>query len=205
MNEQVCTSSDLTLVNNIKNGVDVDQSIDALASRHSGLYRQVVRGTYPESGTYISVNDQLESKKLRVWQSALKYEADKGASFLTFFGNFTRWMCLKDLGKTRKHHEIRLCDGQELDDFQIEQSSETLENVTDLVRKEINSIPNQQIRDIMLLRYFSKESKAPSWKKVSKQTGVSVSNCMSLHRKALKLLRNRLLAAHGKEISTWLQ
>ena len=82
---------DVELVENIKNEKDVDDCLQELIERHTGIYLDIVN-KYTQHTNTSNKLDLIDEKDYNIYQTALKYKSDKGTKFPTFLGNETKWI-----------------------------------------------------------------------------------------------------------------
>ena len=195
---------DLTLVQNIKDNNElVNESLEVLASRHSGLYISTVMKI---TGSSIpNLREELLDEKLFItYKAALSYEYDKGTSFSTHLANEAKWNCLKN--KTKKSNVEIPCDNEVIDivldktgkyDYQ---SIDDEQFWKDELLKQIASIEDETARKIINMRYFSGD-KIISWKKIAKSVQLSIQGCIDIHNRYVEKIKKRIHKKY-KEIKT---
>ena len=105
---------DVELVENIKNEKDVDDCLQELIERHTGIYLDIVN-KYTQHTNTSNKLDLIDEKDYNIYQTALKYKSDKGTKFPTFLGNETKWICLNKQNKIKKEKKVAFDDISEID------------------------------------------------------------------------------------------
>ena len=94
--------SDLELVKNIKEQTNVEDCLQELINRHSGIYLEMVN-SFLKNCDNNSLRDEIVSEKAyAIYNTALKYDENRGTKFSTFLGNEAKWICLNASNKNRK-------------------------------------------------------------------------------------------------------
>ncbi len=73
--------SDIDLINNIKNDIRTENSLEELISRHSGIYLDIVNSYMRNTYGNALKQDIINEKDLTIYNSAMKYNEEKGAKF----------------------------------------------------------------------------------------------------------------------------
>ena len=100
------TNEDTDLINNIKNDVDANDSLQELVSRHSGIFLSMIHNYVPNSNSVINKSDLIQDKNYYIYKAALKFDETRLAKFSTFLGNETKWMCLNLYNKYKNKKPI---------------------------------------------------------------------------------------------------
>ena len=98
--------SDLDLINNIKRKRKVDECLQELVNRHSGIYLDIVNSFMKNCNNDTLREEIINDKEFAIYNSVLKYDENKGTKFSTFLGNEAKWMCLNASNKNKKYLEI---------------------------------------------------------------------------------------------------
>ena len=180
--------SDIDLVNNIKEDVNTEQSLKKLIERHSGIYLDIVN-SYMKHCPYPSLReDIINDKAIAIYNSALRYDEDRGAKFSTFLGNEAKWKCLNAANKNKKNNKYVEIDESKislekvksphsLKDFDFE------EEVLSFFDLELKKHPDTRVRKIFKMRYDGLRKLTP-WRKISKKMNLSIQGCINIHNTA---------------------
>jgi Icc-related predicted phosphoesterase len=184
--------SDIELINNIKNNIETENSLEELISRHSGIYLDIVnsymRNTYGNALKQDIIND----KDLTIYNSALKYNEEKGAKFSTFLGNEgneAKWKCLNASNKNKKNNKFIEIEDSTFNSEKekivfIESPTKREEEILSSFSEEIEKEKDKRIKKIFKLRYKGNRKLTP-WRKVSQQMNLSIQGCINIHNSAL--------------------
>ena len=94
--------SDLELINNLKKDTNLNESLNELINRHSGIYLDMVNSYMRHCPLGSMKQDIINDKELTIYNSALKYDSSKKTKFSTFLGNEAKWKCLNANNKNKK-------------------------------------------------------------------------------------------------------
>jgi len=186
MNEQ-------QLINNIKNGLDVNKSLDALYDMHSKIYYKVVHQYFPSSSNTDKKNELISECKYHIFFAAKEFDPSKNTKFSSYLGNKARWLCLGFFNSQKRQKKF--------DEQKKQGCEESVSLILDLVKKEafsqlmkeINFNKDNRVSKIFDMRYFSGHSnKLTSWKTISKELSMSVQGCINIHNNFLKRLKGKI-------------
>lgn len=185
--------SDIELINNIKEEKYTNESLQELIDRHSGIYLDIVNSFLRNCGNPSLREDIINDRAFAIYNSALRYDADRGTKFSTFLGNEAKWICLNASNKNKKYIEINdntfnidkiKCESEILN---INFQEEVLKNF----REELVRHPDKRIQKIFSMRYTGIRKLTP-WRKISKEMGLSIQGCINIHNAALKYISKNI-------------
>jgi hypothetical protein len=179
--------SDLDLINNIKKKKKVDESLQQLIDRHSGIYLDIVN-SFMKSCNNDSLKDEImNDKEYAIYNSALKYDDQRGTKFSTFLGNEAKWMCLNASNKNKKYLELNdnTYNFEEIKDTCNKPIIDFQEQILKDFNDQIKNHPDKRIQKIFSMRYSGNKKLVP-WRKISKTMNLSIQGCINIHNAALK-------------------
>lgn len=177
---------DTELVENIKNEKNVDDCLQELIERHTGIYLDIVN-KYTQHINTSNKLDLIDEKAYNIYQTALKYKSDKGTKFPTFLGNETKWICLNRQNKIKKERKVSFEDISEADlareDDGSEEKLEVFKRTIELAKQH----QDKRVEKIFEMRYITGEkNKVMPWKKISKELNMSIQGCINIHNSAIE-------------------
>ena len=177
---------DVELVENIKNEKDVDNCLQELIERHTGIYLDIVN-KYTQHTNTSNKLDLIDEKDYNIYQTALKYKSDKGTKFPTFLGNETKWICLNKQNKIKKEKKVAFDDISEID---LAQEDDGNKEKLEVFKKTIELAKQHQdkrVEKIFEMRYIiGEKNKVMPWKKISKELNMSIQGCINIHNSAIE-------------------
>jgi|TARA_B100001939_G_scaffold31972_1_gene24988 hypothetical protein len=177
---------DIELVENIKNEKDVDDCLQELIERHTGIYLDIVN-KYTQHTNTSNKLDLIDEKDYNIYQTALKYKSDKGTKFPTFLGNETKWICLNKQNKIKKEKKVAFDDISEID---LAQEDDGNKEKLEVFKKTIELAKQHQdkrVEKIFEMRYIiGEKNKVMPWKKISKELNMSIQGCINIHNSAIE-------------------
>ena len=179
--------SDLDLINNIKKKKKVDESLQQLIDRHSGIYLDIVN-SFMKSCNNDSLKDEIMSdKEYAIYNSALKYDDQRGTKFSTFLGNEAKWICLNASNKNKKYLELNdnTYNFEEIKDTCNKPVVDFQEQILKEFNDQVKNHPDKRIQKIFSMRYSGNKKLVP-WRKISKTMNLSIQGCINIHNAALK-------------------
>ena len=185
--------SDIQLIKNIKRNKHVDQSLSELIDRHSGIYLDIVNSFLKNCNNDTLREEIINDKELAIYNSALKYDEDKGTKFSTFLGNEAKWMCLNASNKNRKYIEL---NDHSYDFEKIKyECNKAQQDFKDSVLKDfkvqLQNHPDKRLHKIFSMRYSGNKKLTP-WRKISKEMKLSIQGCINIHNAALNSISKNI-------------
>ena len=177
---------DVQLVENIKNEKDVDDCLQELIERHTGIYLDIVN-KYTQHTNTSNKLDLIDEKDYNIYQTALKYKSDKGTKFPTFLGNETKWICLNKQNKIKKEKKVSFDDICEIDLAQEDDGSKEKLEVFKKTIELAKQHQDKRVEKIFEMRYIiGEKNKVMPWKKISKELNMSIQGCINIHNSAIE-------------------
>ena len=177
---------DVELVENIKNEKDVDDCLQQLIERHTGIYLDIVN-KYTQHTNTSNKLDLIDEKDYNIYQTALKYKSNKGTKFPTFLGNETKWICLNKQNKIKKEKKVSFDDICEIDlaqeDDDNKEKLEVFKKTIELAKQH----EDKRVEKIFQMRYIiGEKNKVMPWKKISEELNMSIQGCINIHNSAIE-------------------
>jgi len=175
---------DVQLVENIKNEKNVDDSLQELIQRHTGIYLDIVN-KYTQYANTSNKLDLIDEKDYNIYQTALKYKSNKGTKFPTFLGNETKWICLNKQNKIKKEKKVSFEDISEVaqQDDGDQEKLEVFKKTIELAKQH----QDKRVEKIFEMRYIiGEKNKVMPWKKISKELNMSIQGCINIHNSAIE-------------------
>ena len=177
---------DVQLVENIKNEKDVDDCLQELIERHTGIYLDIVN-KYTQHTNTSNKLDLIDEKDYNIYQTALKYKSDKGTKFPTFLGNETKWICLNKQNKIKKEKKVAFDDISEIDLAQEDDGSKEKLEVFKKTIELAKQHEDKRVEKIFEMRYIiGEKNKVMPWKEISKELNMSIQGCINIHNSAIE-------------------
>ena len=177
---------DVQLVENIKNEKDVDDCLQELIERHTGIYLDIVN-KYTQHTNTSNKLDLIDEKDYNIYQTALKYKSDKGTKFPTFLGNETKWICLNKQNKIKKEKKVAFDDISEIDLAQEDDGSKEKLEVFKKTIELAKQHEDKRVEKIFEMRYIiGEKNKVMPLKKISKELNMSIQGCINIHNSAIE-------------------
>ncbi len=188
--------SDIELVENIKQDIYTDQSLQELINRHSGIYLDIVHSYMKNCPTPELRQDIVNEKEITIYSSALKYDENRGAKFSTYLGNEAKWKCLNAANKNKKNNKFvemteKLYDEEKQKPNNCNDQYLLEEEILDSFTEYLDDMPDKRIKKIFKLRYSGHKKLTP-WRMISKKMNLSIQGCINIHNSALKKIAKNL-------------
>ena len=185
--------SDSDLIENIKNDNNVNESLQELINRHSGIYLEMVNAFLRNCNNDSLKDDIVSEKDLIIYNSALKYDSTKGTKFSTFLGNEAKWTCLNASNKNKKFLELndQNFDFQTLKEEKETEKEDFKNQILHKFKKHLDVYPDKRVSKIFNMRYENVNKLTP-WRKISKEMDLSIQGCINIHNSALKTIAKKI-------------
>jgi RNA polymerase sigma factor (sigma-70 family) len=186
------------LVESIKNNSNAEKCLEVLINRHSGLCINMINGYMSKNHNDSLRQELIKEKDFQIYNSALKYNPQKGSKFSTYLGNEIKWKCLNLYNRDKRRKTVPV-EEELINYFSYQNSENSIDNeLFDNIINQAENHSDERIGKIFHLRYVegSKNSVMP-WKSISSIMNMSIQGCINLHNSALKQFRNKI----RKEIS----
>ena len=155
--------SDLQLINNIKQKKKVDECLQELIDRHSGIYLDIVNSFLKNCNNDSLKNEIINDKEYAIYNSVLKYDENRGTKFSTFLGNEAKWMCLNASNKNKKYVELNdsTYNFENLQDDSEIHFSQFKDQILKEFKHQISQHPDKRIQKIFSMRYSGNKKLVP--------------------------------------------
>jgi len=186
------TDPDTILVNKIKQD-NCEESIKILINKHSPLCYKILQKFYPSlSKAGYTKDDVFNERYYLIYKSATSFNPSKKTKYSTWLGNYTRYHCLNMLNSIKQKTISIEEEGVENMLQNEEYQEERHRNTEEFVSYILDEMSDKRIKDIYMMRYFSKDGKKRTWKQIAKSVGVSSQTVINIHNKAKKILKVKL-------------
>ena len=188
---------DVDLVNNIKKQIDVEESLEELVNRHSGIYLEMVNSYASPNNPFIDYQELIQDKEYKIYNAAMKYDPDRGAKFSTYLGNETKWMCLNIYNRNKRRPAFQSSFIENLsstDHMECDTISESIKkDLFDKVLSAIKMHPDKRVERIFEMRYIiGNKNKVMPWKKIGEEMKLSIQGCINIHNSVVQNLKEEL-------------
>ena len=190
--------SDLDLIKNLQNQVDIQNSLTELVYRHSGIYLDMVNNYASPNNPFIDYHELIQDKEYKIYDAAIKYDPDRGAKFSTYLGNETKWMCLNLYNRNKRRPAFQseyIENMPESNNIEDDTISESIKQ--DLFNKVLSIIkqhPDKRVEKIFKMRYIvGTKNKVMPWKQIGDQMNLSIQGCINIHNSAVEHVQQELV------------
>ena len=137
----------------------------------------------------------MEDKEFTIYNSVIKYKAERGAKFPTYLALETKWKCLNVLTKKGKSKECSLeeliIEPKNLSVSGGFEESER-EEIFNLFKKHVDNQSDERMKKIFDIRYNGLHNKLTPWKTVSEELGMSIQGTINVHNRCLGDFKKKL-------------
>jgi len=188
---------DLDLIKNIQKQIDVEDSLNELVTRHSGIYLEMVNSYASPNNPFINYHELIQDKEYKIYNAAVKYDEDRGAKFSTYLGNETKWMCLNLYNRNKRRPAFQseyLENMPESDERREDTIADSIKQ--DLFNKVLHVIkkhPDTRVEKIFEMRYIiGSKNKVMPWKQIGDAMNLSIQGCINIHNSAVEHVKHEL-------------
>jgi hypothetical protein len=185
--------SDLDLIKSIKKKQKVDECLQELIDRHSGIYLDIVNSFLKNCNNDSLRDEIINEKEYAIYNSALKYDENRGTKFSTFLGNEAKWICLNASNKNKKYLELNdnTFDFEKIKDTCDKTVIDLKDQILTEFNEQVKIHPDKRIQKIFSMRY-SGNNKLTPWRKISKAMNLSIQGCINIHNAALNSISKNI-------------
>lgn len=181
INYNIIKDEDLIL--SIKENKSTDKCLNVLIDRHSGICIDMIN-SYMSSGYNVSLRQELiDDKDYQIYESALKFDPNRGTKFSTYLGNEIKWKCLNMYNKSKKRLHIPVEENliNYFSYLSKEDDQDSSEKFNEIINK-AQSYSDERIGQIFYLRYVvGKNNSVMPWKNISFKLNMSIQGCINIH------------------------
>ena len=94
--------NDDQLTASIQGNKDIEECLEVLINRHSGLCIDMINGYISQNYNETLRQELIKEKDYQIYHSALKFDPNRGSKFSTYLGNEIKWKCLNIYNKSKK-------------------------------------------------------------------------------------------------------
>jgi len=189
--------SDLEIINEIKEDKNVEENLQNLVERHSGIYLDMVNAYSSNGNPYIDRSELVKDKEYKIYLAALNFDESRGAKFSTYLGNETKWSCLNTYNKNKRKPVFNseyIENMPENPNFNEENMAESLKrDMFDKVLSIIKHHPDKRVEKIFKMRYIiGTKNKVMAWKDIGNKMKLSIQGCINIHNSAVVHVQEEL-------------
>jgi|TARA_R110001599_G_scaffold91522_3_gene240478 hypothetical protein len=189
--------SDLQIINEIKGDKNVEDNLQDLVERHSGIYLDMVNAYSSNDNPYIDRAELIKDKEYKIYLAALNFDESRGAKFSTYLGNETKWSCLNAYNKNKRKPVFNseyIENMPENPNINEENMAESLKrDMFDKVISIIKHHPDKRVEKIFKMRYIiGTRNKVMAWKDIGDKMKLSIQGCINIHNSAVIHVREEL-------------
>jgi RNA polymerase sigma factor (sigma-70 family) len=189
--------SDNELIENIKNQSNVEESLNKLVERHSGIYIDMVNAYSSRDNCLVDKDELINDKEYKIYAAALRYDSNKGAKFSTYLGNETKWSCLNTYNRNKRRPIFNSEFIENLSEEEPEGTNDIYDSIKkDIFNKVLNIIdkhPDNRVEKIFNMRYIEgKKNKVMPWKYIGDSLNLSIQGCINIHNSAIRDIQDEL-------------
>lgn len=186
--------NDNELVSYIQQNKNTNACLQELINRHSGIFYDMVNKLVPNQSPVCNKDDILNERDYHIYNSALKFDPEKGTKFSTFLGNETRWLCLNSYNK-EKRRRIDFKTVEEINSVNNLSKEEEIDmHLLNEILFIIDKHPDSRVSRIFKMRYQDGHNyKLLPWKKIAPHVNLSIQGCINVHDGVIKEIKRKLL------------
>jgi hypothetical protein len=187
--------NDESLVNFIQLEDHTEECLNILIDRHSGLCIDMINNYVSKTYNESLRRELIKEKDFQIYNSALKFNPNKGSKFSTYLGNEIKWKCLNLYNKNKKRKTVPVEESL-IEYFSYSNKgsdgpvdSDIFSNIMTQAKKH----SDKRVGKIFKLRYVEgKDNSVMPWRMVSDEISMSIQGCINLHNSAINQFRNKI-------------
>lgn len=187
--------NDEELTRSIQQNENAEQCLSVLIDRHSGLCIDMINGYVSKSKNETLRLELIREKDYQIYNTALKFDPNRGSKFSTYLGNEIKWKCL-NIYNTNKRRKTVQVEEELINYFSYgcpTQDDQDSSEIFNHIIAQANDHPDKRIAKIFTLRYIEgKKNNVMPWKNISEDLEMSIQGCINLHNSALAQFKNKI-------------
>lgn len=188
----------IILIENVKQ-FNCGESLKKIAAEHFGyIYRIYKKYSKPLESCGYSNEDFNTDKDSVLYDAILSFDKNRGSKFCSWLCENIKYFCLNKLNECKKMNRVNvdsdvltaIIDNEISGGHAKEKHNDELINYINFI---LNQISDERIKKVFELRYLDVQKKK-TWKEIAEKLGMSHQTCVNLHRKGVRILKNKLLS-----------
>lgn len=187
--------TDIQLVRAVKNKASNEAFLE-ICDRYQDVFYKICQKYAPAlTASGVNIQDVFNEKNIIIFHCINTFDSKKGVKLSSWIGNYARYLCLNSIN-SRKFIAPMTDDElkNKIEEGQASQSyfenKNDLQECKDYVFDILNQLKDERIKEIFNYRYFG--DKKMIWNKIAKKVNSSPQTVMSLHKKGLILIKNKM-------------
>jgi RNA polymerase sigma factor (sigma-70 family) len=187
--------TDIQLVRSVRNKASSEAFIE-ISDRYQDVFYKICQKYAPAlTASGVFLQDIFNEKNIILLHCINTFDHKKGVKLSSWIGNYARYLCLNSINARRfiapsTDEDLK----SKIEEAQISQnyfeSKNNLQEYKDYVFDLLEQLKDKRIKEIFQYRYFS--DKRMIWNKIAKKVNSSPQTVMSLHKKGIILIRNKM-------------
>ena len=187
--------SDSYLIRMVKNECS-SEAFQEICNRYEDLFYKICRkysSSLSSHGIYIV--DIFNEKNMIILHCIKTFKPSKKTKLSSWIGNYARYLCLNSMNARRLILPVSDSDIQKkIEEQQVCQNyfepKKNLESGRNLIFELLSKMKDKRIEEIFRYRYLDR--KKMIWQNIAKKMNTSPQTVMSLHRKGIVLIKNKI-------------
>jgi RNA polymerase sigma factor (sigma-70 family) len=182
-------NEDIRLIKLIKNK-NCNDSFKKIDERHGNLFYSICN----KFSNKLDVSEIYKDKNFVIFRAIISFDANRGAKFSTWLGNYTRYHCLNYI---KNNHKYVISDDDKITHFFNNKSLEDyddrkdMKNDLDHAFDILSKMNDPRIFKIFKLRYLHNGPKL-TWKQIAKEFNLTPQTIINLHSKGRRALKRKM-------------
>ncbi len=194
-NKNLTKESDWALVKMVREEASDDAFLE-VSRRYQDLFYKVCQ-RYAAALQYsgIFIQDIFNEKNIIILHCIRTFKRNKKTKLSSWIGNYARYLCLNSINARK--FIAPSCDTEVQDKIEEVQAhhdffvnKKDFKESRDYVFDLLGQLKDPRIKEIFEYRYFS--DKRMIWKKIARKMNVSLQTTVSLHKRGINLIRNKM-------------
>jgi len=187
--------TDMQLVRAVKNKAS-SEAFNEISDRYQDIFYKICQKYAPPlTASGVFLQDIFNEKNIIILHCINTFDHTRGVKLSSWIGNYARYLCLNSINARRF---IAPCTDEDLktkiEENQASQAyfenKNNLQECKDYVFDLLGQLKDERVKEIFQYRYFS--DKRMIWNKIAKKVNSSPQTVMSLHKKGIILIRNKM-------------
>ena len=188
--------TDSQLIKAVKRHGD-SEAFDEICKRYQNLFYKVCQKySAALSSRGIFIKDIFDEKNIIILGCINSYDRRRKTKLSSHIGNYARYLCLNSMNERKliipnSDSEVQKRSEEEKVYHDYFQSNINLEESKNYIFNLLDTIKDKRIKEIFIYRYNS--PKKMIWGKIAKKMNTSPQTIMSLHKKGITLIKDKIV------------
>lgn len=181
--------TDEQLIEKLKTSEGSTSLLELYSKHHKLMFSTAQKYCAPGSQEFLDVETYFLSI---IYDSAIKYDSEKGSKFSTWLANQVRYFCLNSFSeKARKEQSVEPDYLKYLLSLRPAEVYDSKVNIIKNVKDLLSQINDEKIKNVISIRYFSSD-KIVSYNEIADKLNITAQTALNWHNKFIHFIQKNI-------------